>query len=100
MSDAQAVALEALFKALADRHRVLILNILSRAGGEPVCVCDFVEPLKLKQPTVSHHLKVLTAAGLLMREKRGTFAYYRLAPGVLERLRELFPEPALLAEAG
>jgi ArsR family transcriptional regulator len=99
MSRAQTVELETLFKALADRHRVLILNILSRAGDEAVCVCDFLEPIGLKQPTVSHHLKVLTEAGLLMREKRGTFAYYRLAPGVLERLRELFPEPAPLAVA-
>lgn len=66
---------------LADRHRVKILNLLTRVGDEAICVCDFVEPLGLKQPTVSYHLKQLTDAGLLQREKRGSFASYRLAPG-------------------
>jgi ArsR family transcriptional regulator len=45
---------------------------------EPVCVCEFTGPLRLSQPTVSHHLKKLVQAGLLDREKRGTWAYYSL----------------------
>ena len=51
-----------------------------------MCVCEFQPTLGIAQPTVSHHLKQLVRAGLLEREKRGTFAYYRLTPGVLERI--------------
>ena len=100
LSDAEAVELETLFKALADRHRVKILNMLARAGGEAICVCDFTEPLGLKQPTVSYHLKLLTDAGLLVREKRGSFAYYRLADGALDHLGDVVAASAVLAEAG
>ncbi len=99
LSDAEAVELETLFKALADRHRVKILNLLARAGDEAICVCDFTEPLGLKQPTVSYHLKLLTDAGLLARERRGTFAYYRLAEGALDRLGDVVAAPAVLARA-
>lgn len=99
LSDAQAAELEALFKALADRHRVKILNLLARAGGEAICVCDFTEPLGLKQPTVSYHLKLLMDAGLLEREKRGSFAYFRLAGGALDRLSGLVAAPPPLAQA-
>ena len=86
LSDEEATYLERLFRVLADRHRVKILNTLISAGGEAVCVCELVPTLGLAQPTVSYHLKQLTEAGLLLRERRGTFAYYRLAPGALERL--------------
>ena len=99
LSDDQAVELETLFKALADRHRVKILNLLARAGGDAICVCDFTEPLGLKQPTVSYHLKLLVDAGLLQREKRGSFAYYRLAAGALGRLSDLVAAPPQLAQA-
>ena len=99
LSDAQAVELETLFKALADRHRVKILNLLARVGDEAICVCDFTEPLGLKQPTVSYHLKQLTDAGLLLREKRGSFAYYRLADGALDRLSNLVASPPVVARA-
>jgi ArsR family transcriptional regulator len=99
LSDAQAVELETLFKALADRHRVKILNLLARAGDEAICVCDFTDPLGLKQPTVSYHLKLLTDAGLLQREKRGSFAYFRLADGALDRLSGLVAAPTVLARA-
>jgi ArsR family transcriptional regulator len=99
LSDAQAVELESLFKALADRHRVKILNLLARAGGEPICVCDFTEPLGLKQPTVSYHLKLLTDTGLLEREKRGSFAYYRLAEGALDRLGDVVAAPVVRTRA-
>lgn len=88
LSDEQAAQLERVFKALADRHRVKILNLLVGAG-EPVCVCELVEPLGLKQPAVSYHLKQLTDAGLITRERRGTYAYYQLAPGALEQCATL-----------
>ena len=99
LSEAQAAELETLFKALADRHRVKILNLLARAGGEAICVCDFTEPLGLKQPTVSYHLKLLTDAGLIDREKRGSFAFYRLADGALDRLSDLVASPPALTQA-
>jgi ArsR family transcriptional regulator len=95
MADADAVTLERLFKALADRHRVKILNVLLRADGQAVCVCEFQDELGLAQPTVSYHLKLLTEAGLLLREKRGTFAYFRPAPGAFETVQRLLAPPAL-----
>ncbi len=91
----EAVELERLFKALADRHRLKILNCLVQADGEPVCVCEFQPLLGVKQPTVSHHLKQLVEAGLLEREKRGTFAYYSLKVGALSRIGGLFVEPSV-----
>ncbi len=84
MTEDDAVRLEQVFKALADRHRVRIINRLILAGGDAVCVCDFEEMLGLKQSGVSYHLKQLLTAGIVEREKRGSFAYYRLAPGALE----------------
>jgi ArsR family transcriptional regulator len=89
LSDDQAVELEQVFKALADRHRVKILNRLLAAGGEAVCVCDFQDLLGMKQATVSYHLKQLLDAGILDREKRGAFAYFSVTPGALERIRDL-----------
>lgn len=75
-----------LFKALGDQARVRILNLLA-TSGEPVCVCHLTDPLGLSQPTVSHHLKRLTDAGLLRREQRGVWAYYSIRPEAVERLR-------------
>ena len=92
LSESDAAELEALLKTLADRQRLRIINILLRAEGEPVCVCEFQPTLGVSQPTVSHHLKTLTEAGLLEREKRGSFAYYRLAEGALERVAAVFQD--------
>jgi ArsR family transcriptional regulator len=77
LSRADAAATAQLFKALADPHRVQIVNLLA-TSPDPVCVCEFTGPLRLSQPTVSHHLKKLVQAGLLDREQRGTWAYYSL----------------------
>jgi ArsR family transcriptional regulator len=85
LSDDQAKATARVFKALADPHRVKIINLLA-TSPEPVCVCEFTEPLGLSQPTVSHHLKKLMDAGLLDREQRGTWAYYRLRRDALAGL--------------
>jgi ArsR family transcriptional regulator, arsenate/arsenite/antimonite-responsive transcriptional repressor len=95
LSPDEAAELERLFKALADRHRLQILNCLLQADGESVCVCDLEPLLGVKQPTVSHHLKQLVDAGLLDRERRGTYAYYRLKPGTLARISGLLAEPAV-----
>ena len=99
LTDPEATELERLFRALGDRHRLKILNVLMRARGEAVCVCEFVPTLGLAQPTVSYHLKQLAAAGLVERERRGTFAFYRLVPGAIERLTALVSPPAEKATA-
>jgi ArsR family transcriptional regulator len=75
----------ALFKALADPHRLTILATLAQAS-EHVCVCDFTAGLPLNQPTVSHHLRLLREAGLISAERRGTWVYYRLASDARERI--------------
>lgn len=85
-SDAEALALR--FKALADANRLRILSIISSSPGSETCVCDFSGPLGLSQSTISHHLKIMVEAGLLLREKRGVWAYYSVAPGALESLAE------------
>jgi ArsR family transcriptional regulator len=99
LTDEEASELEQVFKALADRHRVKILNRLLVAGGNAVCVCDFEDLLGLKQPTVSYHLKQLLNAGIVTREKRGSFAYFALAPEALERVRGLLVLPAVAIAA-
>ena len=88
LSPSDAVDLERLFKALADRNRVRILNLLVPAG-EAVCVCALTPTLGLSQATVSYHLKLLVEAGLLERERRGRFAFYRVVPGALDRVGDL-----------
>jgi ArsR family transcriptional regulator, arsenate/arsenite/antimonite-responsive transcriptional repressor len=86
LSDDEAEATADLFKALADPARVRIVNVLARSDGEPVCICNLIEPLGLSQPTVSHHLKKLTDAGLLGREQRGKWAYFSLKRDAVETL--------------
>jgi ArsR family transcriptional regulator len=78
-----------LFKALADETRLAILKQL-RDEGE-VCACDFQACCTLAQPTVSHHLKVLREAGLVVGEKRGLWVHYRINEEALGRLRALVP---------
>jgi ArsR family transcriptional regulator, arsenate/arsenite/antimonite-responsive transcriptional repressor len=86
LGPAQADELAAIFRALGDPGRLRLLSFLAAQPGGEACVCNLTEPLGLSQPTVSHHLKVLTDANLLERERRGTWMYYRLR---LERLEEL-----------
>jgi len=85
----QAVTLASVFKALADPHRVRIVNLLANAD-EPVCVCEFMPLLGLSQGTVSFHLKKLLHAGLLEREQRATWAYYSLKRDALDKLATVF----------
>jgi ArsR family transcriptional regulator len=85
LSDTEAEATAELFKSLGDPARVRIVNTLATAG-EPVCVCDLIEPLGISQPTVSHHMKKLLDAGLVEREQRGKWAYFSLKPKALETL--------------
>lgn len=85
LDEGEAAATAALFKALGDQARVRIVNVLARSG-EPVCACEFEPALGLSQPTVSHHLKKLTEAGLLDREQRGKWAYFSLKRTAVEKL--------------
>jgi ArsR family transcriptional regulator, arsenate/arsenite/antimonite-responsive transcriptional repressor len=78
-------------QALADPTRLRILSMIADAPGSEVCGCELTEPIGLSQPTISHHLKVLHEAGLLDREQRGRWAYYRLRSDALGRLRESLP---------
>ena len=82
VDEAQRKAL--VFKALADPNRLRLLSIVKAEESGESCVCDLTGPLDLGQPTVSHHLKILVEAGILHREKRGTWAYYSLVPGALD----------------
>ncbi|TLM83218.1 metalloregulator ArsR/SmtB family transcription factor [Pseudarthrobacter sp. NamE5] len=82
VEEAQQKAL--VFKALADPNRLRLLSIVKAEEAGESCVCDLTGPLDLGQPTVSHHLKILVEAGILHREKRGTWAYYSLVPGALD----------------
>ena len=85
LSAEEAAATAEVFKALGDPARVRIMNVLA-TSGEPVCVCHLIEPLGLSQPTVSHHLKRMTDAGLLEREQRGRWAYFSLRREAVETL--------------
>jgi ArsR family transcriptional regulator len=85
LDEKEAEATAELFKALADPARVRILNVLARSD-QPVCACDFEPALGLSQPTVSHHLKKLTDAGLLEREQRGRWAYFSLRRDAADKL--------------
>jgi ArsR family transcriptional regulator len=85
LDEEAAVATAELFKALGDPARVRIVNLLA-TSSEPVCACELYEPLGLSQPTVSHHLKKLTEAGLLEREQRGKWAYFSLQRDAVEKL--------------
>jgi ArsR family transcriptional regulator len=88
LSDNEIETTAQLFKALGDPTRVRIVHLLA-TSDEPVCVCELTEPLGLTQPTVSHHLKKLTDAGLLVREQRGVWAHYTLDEDALSRLGAL-----------
>ena len=84
----EAQRLAATFKAVADPARLRLLSLIASHPGGEACVCELTAPLGLSQPTVSHHLKVLTDAGLLEREQRGVWAYFRVAEGTMESLRD------------
>ena len=75
-----------LLKAVADPARLQLLALITSSTAGEACVCDLTEPLGLSQPTVSHHLKVLAEAGLVTRERRGTWAWFSVVP---ERIAEI-----------
>ena len=83
----QAEQMAAALRVIADPARLRLVSLLSSAERSESCVCDLTQPLGLSQPTVSHHLKVLADAGLVEREQRGRWVYYRMVPERLEMLR-------------
>ena len=86
VSDETATTLARMFKALGDPTRVKLVSMIAAAPEGEACVCDLIEPVGLSQPTVSHHMRLLVEAGLVTREQRGKWAYYRVVPDVLRSL--------------
>lgn len=80
----QAEALASSLRALADPNRLRLVSLVAACADGEACVCELTEPVGLSQPTVSHHLKILVDAGVLTREQRGKWAYYRLVAGALD----------------
>jgi ArsR family transcriptional regulator len=85
----EADELARILKALAEPARLRLLSLIQAQPNGEACVCHLVEPLGLSQGTVSHHLKALLGAGLVTREQRGSWAYYRVAPEALAAVRSL-----------
>ena len=88
LGEGQAELLAQSFAALADPVRLRLLSFVTSVRGE-VCACDLVEPSGRSQPTVSHHMKILVDAGLVTREKRGLWVWYRAVPARLDALRSV-----------
>ncbi|NBM17883.1 helix-turn-helix transcriptional regulator [Streptomyces sp. GC420] len=93
---AEAERLAVVLKAIADPTRLQILRLIERTPAGEACVCDLTDCLGLRQPTVSHHLKIMTEAGLLNRERRGTWSWFSVNHEGLRSLREILePSPVL-----
>lgn len=83
-----AEELAAGFKVLADPVRLRILSLIANSETGEICACDLVEPIGRSQPTVSHHLSILADSGLLTREQRGKWAWFRVVPERVTVLRD------------
>lgn len=87
LESAEAERIASLLKALSDPTRLRLLSHVAAQGCESVCACDLTEPLGISQPTVSHHMKKLVDAGLLIREQKGKWAHYSVVPSAFAELR-------------
>lgn len=94
VGDDAAAGLAQVFKALGDPIRLRLVSLIGAHQGGEACVCDLTAAFDLTQPTISHHLKVLREAGIITSERRGTWVYYRLLPGTLQRMAALLTAPA------
>jgi ArsR family transcriptional regulator len=83
----EAVQTATIFKVLGEPARLQLLSFIANQPTGEACVCELTEPLGLSQPTVSHHMKILHDAGLISRDKRGLWVWYRIVPERLEALR-------------
>lgn len=93
LSADEAADLADLLKAIADPTRLRLISLIQSHDGGEACVCELTGPLGRTQPTVSHHLKVLTDAGIIERQKRGVWAYYKAVPATLRTIAELIAPP-------
>ena len=93
LSMEQAEQVAPLLKALADPVRLRLLSLVASHEGGEACICDLNEAFELSQPTISHHMKVLHEAGLVDRDKRGVWVYYRIRPQALASLGALIGCP-------
>jgi ArsR family transcriptional regulator len=87
IGEADALRVARLLKVLAEPARLRLLSLIQAQPGGEACVCHLTTPLGLSQPTVSHHLKVLLEAGLVEREQRGSWAYFRVRREPLAAIR-------------
>ncbi|GAA1489314.1 ArsR/SmtB family transcription factor [Brachybacterium sacelli] len=87
LSTDEAESLSVRLKALSDPTRLQLLSHIATSGCGDVCACDLAEPLRISQPTVSHHMKKLVEAGLLTREQKGRWAHYSVVPSAFAELR-------------
>lgn len=88
LDEDESLQLASAFKLLSDPVRLRLLSLIANAPGGEACACDLTAPIGRSQPTVSHHLSALTDAGLLQRDKRGRWAYYRVNRDRLAILRD------------
>jgi ArsR family transcriptional regulator len=93
MSGAQAEQIAPLLKALAEPVRLRLMSLIASHDGGEACVCDLTDAFDLSQPTISHHLRVLHEAGLIDRDKRGVWVYYRARTEALANLGTLIGAP-------
>jgi ArsR family transcriptional regulator len=94
LDEESAERLASALKVLADPTRLRLVSLIAAQDPAEACVCNLTEPLGLSQPTVSHHLKVLSEAGIVEREQRGRWAFFRLRPETLQLLSGAFEAPA------
>jgi ArsR family transcriptional regulator len=99
LGEDEAAELARVLKAVADPVRLRLVSLIGARGAGETCVCDLTGAFELTAPTISHHLKVLREAGLITSERRGTWVYYRLVPGALERLAILFAPQTVASPA-
>jgi ArsR family transcriptional regulator, arsenate/arsenite/antimonite-responsive transcriptional repressor len=90
----QAEQIAPQLKALADPVRLRLMSLVASHSGGEACVCDLNAAFDLSQPTISHHLKLLYDCGLLDREKRGVWVYYRARTEALASLGALIGSPS------
>jgi ArsR family transcriptional regulator, arsenate/arsenite/antimonite-responsive transcriptional repressor len=93
LNQEEAEQLASVFRVLGEPARLQVLSLIAAQPAGEACVCELTEPLGLSQPTVSHHLKVMYEAGLLQKERRGTWIYYRLVPRRFEILQRVLAPP-------
>ncbi len=89
LDEVTAASLARVFRAMGDPVRLRLVSLIGAHQGGEMCVCDLTSAFDLTQPTISHHLRILREAGIIGRQRRGTWVYYRLLPDALEHVAAL-----------